>query len=216
MTRNGKIARLPKMVQVQLNQRLDGNEPGKKLVVWLNSLPEVQAMLTAEFAGLPIREQNLSEWKKGGYCDWQQRQERREWAQQLQAEAGDLESFMPRETFDRHVSMVMAADLALAFREVKEHEQDAGKRVELLGQLAGKIAQLRREESNAVRVGVIRGRWERELAAAETAKRAYGTLMPEHALMVQRLYIDGFSQRNGQPLMAVGEFIDALAPQTFS
>ena len=78
MTRNGKIARLPKTVQEELNRRLDNNEPGKRLVAWLNSRPEVQAVITAEFGGQPIREQNLSEWKKGGYPDWQRRQERRD------------------------------------------------------------------------------------------------------------------------------------------
>ena len=47
----------------ELNRRLDEGEPGKKLVSWLNGLPEVQAIVAAEFGGKSIREQNLSEWK---------------------------------------------------------------------------------------------------------------------------------------------------------
>jgi hypothetical protein len=41
------------------------------LVSWLNSLPEVQTVLAAEFAGgKPIREQNLSQWRKRGFKQW--------------------------------------------------------------------------------------------------------------------------------------------------
>ena len=61
LTRNGKIARLPLAVRQELNRRLDEGEQGKKLVAWLNSLPEVQAIMTAEFGGKPITEQNLVE-----------------------------------------------------------------------------------------------------------------------------------------------------------
>src|SRR5882724_4449314 len=75
MTRNGKIARLSKALREELNRCIDNSEQGKSLVKWLNSLPKVQAVMSAEFDGKPIREQNLSEWKKGGYRDWQARQE---------------------------------------------------------------------------------------------------------------------------------------------
>ena len=48
---------------------------GPTLVAWLNTLPEVSAVLVAEFASKPIREQNLSEWRKYGYRQWlEQRQ----------------------------------------------------------------------------------------------------------------------------------------------
>src|SRR5439155_9583204 len=75
LTRNGKIARLPLAVRQELNRRLDEGEQGKKLVAWLNGLPEVQAIVATEFGGRAIREQNLSEWKQGGYRDWLAKQE---------------------------------------------------------------------------------------------------------------------------------------------
>jgi hypothetical protein len=84
MTRTGKIARLPKIIRDQLNQRLDDGEQGAPLVAWLNSLPEVQAVLTRDFEGKAIREQNLSEWRKGGYRDWQAKSDLLEMAQRLQ------------------------------------------------------------------------------------------------------------------------------------
>ena len=72
--RIGKIARLPREIRQTLNLRLREGDNGHILVAWLNSLPEVQAILAAQFGGAPIREQNLSEWRKGGYRDWEQRE----------------------------------------------------------------------------------------------------------------------------------------------
>ncbi|SPE59602.1 hypothetical protein SBV1_3350003 [Verrucomicrobia bacterium] len=63
-TRKGKIARLPHEIRERLNGRLQNGEPGKPLAEWLNSLPEVRAILAAEFGGKRVREQNLSEWKR--------------------------------------------------------------------------------------------------------------------------------------------------------
>jgi len=68
--RVGKIARLPLAVRQELNRRMLDGEPGSKLIAWLNGLPEVQAVLAAEFQGRPIQKQNLSEWRKGGFQDY--------------------------------------------------------------------------------------------------------------------------------------------------
>ena len=57
--RIGKIARLPREIRQTLNLRLREGDNGHILVAWLNSLPEVQAILAAQFGGAPIREQNL-------------------------------------------------------------------------------------------------------------------------------------------------------------
>ncbi|MDR3457939.1 MAG: hypothetical protein P4N60_10870 [Verrucomicrobiae bacterium] len=71
----GKINRLPREIREQLNQRLDAGEPGKRLVAWLNELPAVRALLAAEFGGIPINEQNLTNWKQGGFREWRVEQE---------------------------------------------------------------------------------------------------------------------------------------------
>jgi len=71
MTRNGKIARLPKAIREELNKRLLDGQQGKQLVEWLNGLPKVQAVMQKEFEGHPISEQNLSAWKQGGYVAWE-------------------------------------------------------------------------------------------------------------------------------------------------
>ncbi|MGA2177552.1 MAG: hypothetical protein ABSH38_21465 [Verrucomicrobiota bacterium] len=66
MTRNGRIARLPLAIRQQLNQRLQDGEIGARLLEWLNSLPEVQAVLAAHFNGQPSNDPNLTDWKQGG------------------------------------------------------------------------------------------------------------------------------------------------------
>lgn len=206
MTRNGKIARLPRSVQEELNRRLDNHEQGKELVAWLNSLPEVNAILARDFDGKPIREQNLSEWKQGGYQDWQQQQERRELFQQLQVEAGDLTSIMGEEQFNRHFNLLLKTNLALVVRDVMEQVAEPAKRAEALASLAGKYAQLRREESNATRAQTIQERWKREQEVAESCKRATAGLMPGNALLLQRLYLDSCGQGHSRsPVPGAGD-----------
>ena len=89
-TRNGKIARLPRAIREQLNRRLADGEVGKKLVVWLNSLPEVVTVLAAEFAAHSVTAQNLSEWRKGGYREWLTEQQAREALNEMVAEGAEL------------------------------------------------------------------------------------------------------------------------------
>jgi hypothetical protein len=72
MTRKrfGKIARLPREVRNELNRRICDGEKGTHLIAWLNSLPEVQAILARDFNGHPINAVNLTQWRAGGYRDW--------------------------------------------------------------------------------------------------------------------------------------------------
>lgn len=69
-TRRGKIARLPLAVREELNRRLQQGEMGRKILPWLNSLAEVKTILGEDFEGLAVNDQNLSDWRKGGYQDW--------------------------------------------------------------------------------------------------------------------------------------------------
>jgi hypothetical protein len=73
--RNGKIAKLPRPLRDQINHALDSGQSATSIAQHLNKMPEVKAMLNAHFEGKPISQQNLSEWKAGGYRDWQLRQE---------------------------------------------------------------------------------------------------------------------------------------------
>jgi len=88
--RTGKIARLPATVRDQLNCRLHNGALGRDLVPWLNELPEVKQILAECFAGRPILEENLSQWRRGGYQDWLRDEERRVRLHELTAEYSQL------------------------------------------------------------------------------------------------------------------------------
>src|SRR5436190_24158752 len=92
MTRKGKIARLPRAVREELNDKLLEGEPGNYLVNWLNEQEEVQEVLKESFGGRSITEQNLSEWKQGGYEDWLRHQDAMEQTGRAMEEAEDYVS----------------------------------------------------------------------------------------------------------------------------
>ncbi len=77
-------------IREQLNRRLQDGEIGKDLVVWLNSVPEVQAVLKAEFGDRPVNEPNLSDWRTGGYEDWRVHQDTMQQVNELVANAKEL------------------------------------------------------------------------------------------------------------------------------
>ena len=114
MTRNGKIARLPKAVRHELNCRLSEGEPGESLVEWLNERDDVKKVLAASFGGRPVSEQNLSEWRAGGYLDWQRHQETLELAQQMMEEGDDFERLSKKGPLtDRMAEMAALALMGL-------------------------------------------------------------------------------------------------------
>ncbi|MGD0815836.1 MAG: hypothetical protein ABSA83_19765 [Verrucomicrobiota bacterium] len=81
--RNGKIAHLPRSIRDLLNKRLDRSQPASQILPWLNGSEEVQEIIKEEFDRVPISEQNLSQWRQGGFQKWLVRRE-------LCLEAGDV------------------------------------------------------------------------------------------------------------------------------
>ena len=73
--RNGKIAHLPHQIQLELNQRLERGDDTQDILDWLNSEPDVLAVLEDFFREVPISKQNLHQWRKGGFREYQLRME---------------------------------------------------------------------------------------------------------------------------------------------
>src|SRR5277367_994940 len=112
MTRNGKIARLPGNVRDELNQRLDNGQEGPKLLAWLNGLDDVKQALKASFDGAPISKQNLSEWRLGGFREWQIRREWIEQALQLSESRGEMEQVVDMSLLPGALAGALAARYA--------------------------------------------------------------------------------------------------------
>jgi hypothetical protein len=161
MTRHGKIARLPRAVREELNKRLDNGESGVKLAKWLNGLKEVKKVLRENFGGRAITADNLSEWKRGGFVEWQARQEALEQAREMSAQAMDLNEATARRLTD-NLATVLAARYAkvLSGWDGKVTEEFSTQ-LRALRSMCLDVAELRRGDHNRERVELERDRWEK-------------------------------------------------------
>jgi hypothetical protein len=167
MSRTGKIARLPRSIRDELNQRLEDGEPGVRLVEWLNGHRCVQTVLEEHFGGRAISEQNLSEWRQGGFLDWQRNEEARADIAALAEHSDDLgEAAADAEISDRLASVVSVEFMRVA-RAMLEEKSDSRERWQCLREILHELSQLRRDDHRAVRTIIRRDRWRREVEQLE-------------------------------------------------
>lgn len=169
MTRRGKIARLPRGIREQVNRRLDDGQEAKGVAEWLNGLPEVAAVMAEEFGGEPISESNLSQWKTGGYADWEAQEEKRERVRQLTEEALELGEDADGMGLAERLAVVAAAELVLSMREGLNKNMGPEERRKWLMEVLREIARLRREDNRRGYLELARER--RRAEQAEAAKK---------------------------------------------
>jgi hypothetical protein len=161
MTLKGKIGKLPKAVREELNRRLDNGGQGRQLLAWLNSLPEVQAVVAAEFGGKLIGKQNLSEWRNGGYTHWLQQQEVLGMARQLSADTGELQP-TSSQPLAEHMAVWITARYLLVIRKLAEKNPDGEPDLKVLREFCHDVVALRRGDLSAARLKMEQERLERE------------------------------------------------------
>src|SRR5438309_4394863 len=76
--RTGKVARLPYATRQRINQLIEDGFPYKAIIEKLNQ----DALLP-----YPISEDNLSNWRLGGYEEWRRQQQQKQLTAQLRAAA---------------------------------------------------------------------------------------------------------------------------------
>src|ERR1039458_321717 len=162
MTRKGKIARLPQAIREQINHRLQNGAEGKQIAEWLNALPEVIAVLAAEFDGQPINEVNLSNWKLGGYRDWEQQQEALEAVRRFGADAAELSQAAGGQLADQ-LAVCLAARIAVALQQPASDGDDPATQLQRLRQLCLALVALRKGDHNAEWLRIERGKLELDL-----------------------------------------------------
>ena len=145
MTRIGKIARLPWGTREELNRRLRDGATGVEVVEWLNGLEEVKKMLAAEFGERPITEQNLSEWRQGGYEEWLHLQEERGWVRDLAEQTNALAKATGEVEVTHRVGTLVAVEVARTAQELLEECRglEPQERVKRLKEVVGLIGRLR-------------------------------------------------------------------------
>jgi hypothetical protein len=167
MARNGKIARLPREIREELNRRLQDGEPGGPLLAWLSALPAVSAVLARDFGGGVISKQNLSEWRAGGFTEWQARQETLTQARELAVDATELVAATEGRLTD-HLATVLAARYASALAGWNGEVTDEFRRkLRALRGLCQDIVELRRGDHSGARLQMERERLEREREKTE-------------------------------------------------
>jgi len=219
MTRNGKIAHLPRSMREELNRRLHDGEQGNRLVAWLNSLSETQSMLDKEFGGRPINKQNVCEWKQGGYQEWLVHLEVLERVRNLAADAGELT--MAGGALGDHLAIVLAVRYAAA---LARWDGTADRTVlQNVRALRADIVELRRGDHSAVRLKIeeerlelerskdearMQERFEQWVKQPQVKERVCGKLSPEER---QRRLRQIFERGTGRPELKAGLSDEALA-----
>ncbi len=162
MTRNGKIARLPHPIREQINHRLQNGEEGKQIAEWLNVLPEARAVMATEFDGQPINETNLTNWKLGGYRDWQAQQEALEAVRRFGADSAELSQVAGGQLADQ-LAVCLTARIAVALQQPPSAGDDPGGQLQRLRQLCGDLVALRKGDHNAQRLRIEREKLDLDL-----------------------------------------------------
>jgi len=156
--RNGKIARIPLEIREQLNARLADGEPGNRLVEWLNSSPDVVRVMTEQFEGRPITENNLSEWRAGGYEEWLTLQDFLDETHVLSENASEVAD---TGISSDHLHIVLLAHHARLLKNLETMPENEFKtRLNTVRKLTASIMNLRRDELQRARLELQRERLE--------------------------------------------------------
>ncbi len=196
-----------------MNRRLDDGEEGKTLVDWLNALPEVQSVLSKQFGGRPVREQNLSEWKQGGFAEWQRHQQAHERVRWLTERAQDLDDAADEMEISNRLASVLAAELAASAETLLEETTDPKERWQRLRELLEELRHLRYADHNSLRVRIEEERWDRDQARQyeeglrrtdEDQRRRLLRLcmVPFHKARLMRIFGDGEAGREWADLVS--------------
>lgn len=173
-TRTGKIARLPKEIRERLNQHLEAGMPAHKLLDWLHRHVEVLEVLVRDFGGRKISEQNLSEWRQGGFQDWLALQERKVQLRLIDEQAEDLQGSVKSGLTDR-LALLLTARYAEMVAELSgQLDMSKARDREKLRQLCEEVTALRRMDHGAERLRIERAQLElaqAEFQAAEEARK---------------------------------------------
>jgi len=177
-TRNGKIARLPIQIREQLNARLADGEPGNRLVEWLNSNPDVTKVMAEQFEGRPITDNNLSEWRAGGYEEWLTLDAFLDETRILSENAGEVAA---TGISSDHLHIVLLAHHARLLKNLETMPENEFKtRLNTVRKLTASIMNMRRDELQRARLELQRERLEflrekESLKSASSSKTATST-----------------------------------------
>ena len=165
-----KIARFSPQIREEVNRRLDRSEQHNRILEWLNSLPEVQALLKQEFDGEPVKRQNLQSWNKNGFRHWQLRQSA------LAFTEDSLPDDLDQATIEKmSAKLIRCLQIRYAAVAGSMPGPSGDPEVELrrLGDLCNNLTALRRGDLTAERLAIERQRLALEKSRSEVEMEKY-------------------------------------------
>lgn len=162
MSRIGKIARLPHDIREQLNRRLQDGQSAPDILGWVNELPQCRQMLAQKFAGRPIDDNNLYEWRHGGYEEWLYHEDRRAQLGAVFEHAAKLDAVGDSAEVAERLGVIVAAELARALN-LLEGVYDLNERWIRLREICRELSRFRRENCNNQRLRLAEQRLENEV-----------------------------------------------------
>jgi len=142
--RRGKIAQCPRAIREEVCRRLDDGQQGPEILAWLNAQPEVVSLTALQWEGHAISDNNLSQWHKGGFLDWQRQQLEVESTQRL----AEFSARLAKATGGSMSEGVVAVAGGKILAALESAEGD-----DLVKLVAGAAA-LRAKEIDAARLGI--------------------------------------------------------------
>ena len=161
MSRIGKIARLPHDIREQLNRRLMDGQSGPEILQWVNELPQCRQMLAQKFGGRPIDDNNLYEWRHGGYEEWLYHEDRRDSLRSQFEHIAKLDAAGDASKVAEQLGALVAAELSrhLGFLE---GFNDMNERWYRLREISRELSRFRRENYNHQRLRLAEQRLEND------------------------------------------------------
>ena len=169
-TRTGKIARLPKDTREEINIRLENGESGPQILEWLNHDLTAQSVLADHFVNPQVSEQNLSEWRQGGYQDWLRQQQTLALASQFVENSRELSDQLGHERLPDRFATLLAAEFINLAQTMLDEPQDTKQRWDCLCEINAQLSRLRRDDHRATQTAIQKERWSRQVDAEETAE----------------------------------------------
>jgi hypothetical protein len=149
--KSSKISRFPRPVRDELNRRLDRSEKTSITLHWLNSLPEVHAVLKTDFENEPVKRQNLDDWRKAGFQNWRLCQDALDFTQDALPEELDQGQLAKMSAKLIRCLQIRYAAVAGSLPPVSE---DPDTELRRLGDLCNNLTALRRGDLSAERLSI--------------------------------------------------------------
>jgi len=121
---------------------------------WLNGLPEVQALLAAQFNGHPVGKMNLSRWRRKGYKSWLAEQRSLTAVTALLEQSNALQE-SAKEGLGERMNLVLTAKMAEEIQQL-DLLPEGPKKSKIRRELIGAVAILRRGDFHGDRLRVER------------------------------------------------------------